>query len=100
MQQLDRGAEDCRTLFGWNHYPDPLKQGLRADQLRLLPHADTDIITLLFQRPGEPVAPELCGDEPRAIVPQTSLHVHQSGGQAVAVGDTVWGGVPWNADHT
>ena len=52
LQHLNLEAEDCRTLFGWNHYPDPKRQGLRSDQLRLLPHADTDVITLLFQRPG------------------------------------------------
>ncbi|KAK9796266.1 hypothetical protein WJX73_008902 [Symbiochloris irregularis] len=51
--QLDVDAKDCLTTFGWNRYPDPKQQGLRTDQLRLLPHADTDIITLLFQRPGE-----------------------------------------------
>ena len=52
VQHLDLAAEDCRTLFGWNVYPDPVTHGLRSDQLRLLPHADTDVISLLFQRPG------------------------------------------------
>lgn len=52
-QHLNWRDKDCRTLFGWNHYPDPVEQGLQPNQLRLLPHADTDVITLLFQRPGE-----------------------------------------------
>ena len=52
MQHLDPEAADNRTLFGWNYYPDPQKCKLRPDQLRLLPHADTDVITLLFQKPG------------------------------------------------
>ena len=52
MQHLEPEAEDNRTLFGWNYYPDPHKSKLRSDQLRLLPHADTDVITLLFQKPG------------------------------------------------
>ena len=52
LQHLNTEAEDNRTLFGWNYYPDPRKSKLRPDQLRLLPHADTDVITLLFQKPG------------------------------------------------
>ena len=40
-------------MFGWNYYPDPHESKLRSDQLRLLPHADTDVITLLFQKPGK-----------------------------------------------
>ena len=52
MQHLDPEAADNRTLFGWNYYPAPDKCKLRSDQLRLLPHADTDVITLLFQKPG------------------------------------------------
>lgn len=54
LQHLNWRDKDCRTLFGWNHYPDPVEQGLQPNQLRLLPHADTDVITLLFQRPGNP----------------------------------------------
>ncbi|KAK9915336.1 hypothetical protein WJX75_007797 [Coccomyxa subellipsoidea] len=53
-EHLDLQAEDARTLFGWNFYPAPKPGSPQARQLRLLPHADTDVITLLFQRPGEP----------------------------------------------
>lgn len=53
-QHLDLRAEDARTLFGWNYYPAPKQGTPQAQQLRLLPHADTDVITLLFQRPGLP----------------------------------------------
>ncbi len=49
---MDLEAEDARTLLGWNYYPAPKFGTPQAHQLRLLPHADTDVITLLFQRPG------------------------------------------------
>lgn len=52
LQHLDVAAEDARTLFGWNFYPAPQPGTPEAQQLRLLPHADTDVITLLFQHPG------------------------------------------------
>lgn len=61
MQHLDTEAADNRTLFGWNYYPDPHKSKLRPDQLRLLPHADTDVITLLFQKPGNHLGPQVLG---------------------------------------
>lgn len=51
-QHLNPEAPDNNTLFGWNYYPDPASSNLQPDQLRLLPHADTDVITLLFQKPG------------------------------------------------
>ncbi|EIE19347.1 Clavaminate synthase-like protein [Coccomyxa subellipsoidea C-169] len=54
QEHLDLQASDARTLFGWNYYPAPKPGSGQARQLRLLPHADTDVITLLFQRPGEP----------------------------------------------
>ena len=69
VQHLDLKAEDARTLFGWNYYPAPRSGTPQAQQLRLLPHADTDVITLLFQRPG--ANPSVPRQHLRTLIPSS-----------------------------
>ena len=53
LQAMDTEREDSLSACNWMHYPDVSHREVPAGQLRLHPHADNDILTLLFQRTGE-----------------------------------------------
>ena len=55
VQWLDLQAGSNPSLLAWNYYPPKQRtaEGQGAKEFRLHAHADTDFLTLVFQRPGE-----------------------------------------------
>lgn len=53
---LDLQAGNNGSLLAWNYYPPKQRSsyGEGDKEFRLHAHADTDFLTLVFQRPGEP----------------------------------------------
>lgn len=55
LQWLDLQAGNNGSLLAWNYYPPKQRSsyGEGDKEFRLHAHADTDFLTLVFQRPGE-----------------------------------------------
>lgn len=78
---MDTEQDDSLTACNWMHYPDVSHRDVPKGQLRLHPHADNDLFTLLFQKTGQPGL-EVC--------PGRLAAVENPGGEVGSWAPRVW----------